>query len=150
VFRAYGPGPSLWESVLPEMALRMPAELVRVDALLDDPALLEPFRAFFDPCRGRRSIPMESYVRLMYLKYRYRLGFESLCREVTDSVSWSRFCRIPLGGSVPDHSTLKKIASRCGSKAIEDLNEALLAKAADKKVLKTDRVRADTTVMVAS
>jgi len=149
VFRAYGPGPSLWESVLPEMALRMPAELVRVDELLDDPAMLEPFRAFFDPCRGRRSIPMESYVRLMYLKYRYRLGFESLCREVTDSLSWSRFCRIPLGGSVPDHSTLKKIASRCGSKAIEDLNEALLGKAANKKVLKTDRVRADTTVVPA-
>ena len=83
---------------MPEMALRMPAELVRVDALLDDPALLEPFWAFFDPCRGRRSIPMESYVRLMYLKYRYRLGFESLCREVTDSLSWSRFCRIPFGG----------------------------------------------------
>ena len=30
---------------------------------------------------------------------------------------------------------MKKIASRCGSKAIEDLNEALLVKAADKKVL---------------
>jgi transposase, IS5 family len=101
MFRAYGPGPSLWESVLPEIALRMPAELARVDVLLDDPALLEPFRPFFDAERGRRSIPMESYLRLMFLKYRYRLGFESLCREVTDSVSWSRFCRIPLGGSVP-------------------------------------------------
>jgi transposase, IS5 family len=39
MFRAYGPGPSLWESVLPEIALRMPAELARVDELLDDPAL---------------------------------------------------------------------------------------------------------------
>jgi transposase, IS5 family len=149
MFRAYGPGPSLWESVLPEIALRMPAELARIDELLDDPALLEPFRPFFDPERGRRSIPMESYLRLMFLKYRYRLGFESLCREVTDSVSWSRFCRIPLGGSVPDHSTLKKITSRCGSRAIEALNEALLKKAASNKVLKTDRVRADTTVVPA-
>jgi IS5 family transposase len=127
----------------------MPAELARVDELLDDPALLEPFRPFFDADRGRRSIPMESYLRLMFLKYRYRLGFESLCREVTDSVSWSRFCRIPLGGSVPDHSTLKKITSRCGSRAIEALNEALLKKAASTKVLKTDRVRADTTVVPA-
>ena len=49
MFRAYGPGPSLWESVLPEMALRMPVELARVDELLDDPAFLEPFRKFFDP-----------------------------------------------------------------------------------------------------
>jgi IS5 family transposase len=90
---------------------------------------------------------METFLRMMFLKYRYRLGFESSCREVTDSVSWSRFCRIPLGGSVPDHSTLKKIAKRCGPAAIEGLNEALLVKAEANKVLKTDRVRADTTVV---
>ena len=131
MFRAYGPGPSLWESVLPAEALRMPAELARVDEFLDDPAFFEPFRPFFDPERGRRSIPMESFLRLMWLKYRYRLGFETLCREVTDSVSWSRFCRIPLGGSVPDHSTLKKIAKRCGPAAIDGLNQALLEKAAN-------------------
>jgi transposase, IS5 family len=44
---------------------------------------------------------------------------------------------------------LKKITSRCGSRAIEALNEALLEKAASNKVLKTDRVRADTTVVPA-
>jgi transposase, IS5 family len=147
MFRAYGPGPSLWESVLPEPALRMPVELARVDELLDDPAFLVPFRPFFSLFFGRPSIPMETFLRMMWLKYRYRLGFESLCREVTDSVSWSRFCRIPLGGSVPDHSTLKKIAKRCGPETIGRLNEALLAKAADNKVLKTNRLRADTTVV---
>jgi transposase, IS5 family len=114
VFRAYGPGPSLWESVLPVEALGMPAELARVDVLLDDPAFFEPFRPFFSALLGWPSIPIETFLRMMFLKYRYRLGFEALCREVTDSVSWSRFCRIPLGGSVPDHSTLKKIARRCG------------------------------------
>jgi IS5 family transposase len=44
---------------------------------------------------------------------------------------------------------LKKIAKRCGPEAIEGLNEALLAKAADTKVLKTNRLRADTTVVPA-
>jgi IS5 family transposase len=146
MLRTYGPGPSLWESVLPEPALRMPAELARVDQLLDDPAFFEPFRPFFSPLFGRPSIPMETFLRMMWLKYRYRLGFESLCREVGDSVSWCRFCRIPLGGSVPHHSTLKKIAKRCGP-ATGALNDALLAKAEANKVLKTDRVRADTTVV---
>jgi IS5 family transposase len=127
----------------------MPVELARVDELLDDPAFFVPFRPFFSLFFGRPSIPMETFLRMMWLKYRYRLGFESLCREVTDSVSWSRFCRIPLGGSVPDHSTLKKIAKRCGPEAIGRLNEALLAKAADNRVLKTNRVRADTTVVPA-
>ena len=127
MFRTYGPGPSLWESVLPEPALRMPAELARVDELLDDPALFEPFRRFFSPLFGRPSIPMETFLRMMFLKYRYRLGFEALCREVTDSVSWSRFCRIPLGGSVPHHSTLKKIAKRCGPTAIEGAQRGAFA-----------------------
>ena len=30
----------------------MPAELARVDELLDDPVFFEPFRPFFDPSRA--------------------------------------------------------------------------------------------------
>jgi IS5 family transposase len=86
----------------------------------------------------------------MFLKFRYRLGFETLCREVTDSIGWQRFCRIPLGGRVPHPTTLMKITTRCGVAAIDALNEALLAKAVEAKVLKTNRVRADTTVIEAN
>jgi IS5 family transposase len=43
---------------------------------------------------------METYLRLMFLKFRYRLGYESLCREVADSITWRRFCRIPLDGEL--------------------------------------------------
>ena len=82
MLRTYGPGPSLWESVLPKEALVVPDELAKVDGLLDDPVFFEPFRPFFHPTAGRRSIPMETFLRLMYLKYRYRTGFETLCREV--------------------------------------------------------------------
>ncbi len=59
---------SLWESVLPEKLQRMPEELARVDALLDDPAFFAPFVPFFDPRMGRPSAPMETYLRLMFLK----------------------------------------------------------------------------------
>jgi IS5 family transposase len=89
---------------------------VHVAALLDDPAFFEPFRPFFHPVAGRPSTPIETYLRLMFLKYRYKLGFEALCREVADSVSWSRFCRIPLGGRVPDASTLKKLTIAAGKR----------------------------------
>jgi IS5 family transposase len=65
VFRTVGDQCSLWESVLPEELLRLPEELVRVDALLDDPAF--SFVPFFDPRMGRRpSTPMETYLRLMF------------------------------------------------------------------------------------
>ncbi len=43
-----------------------------------------------------------------------------------------------------------KITTRCGETAVNELNEALLAKAADAKVLRTNRVRADTTVIEAN
>jgi hypothetical protein len=73
-----GDQPSLWESLLPAEVLRLPAELARVDALPDDPAFFAPY---FHPVLGRPSTPAECYLRLMFLKFRYRLGYESLCAE---------------------------------------------------------------------
>ena len=150
MLRTVSEQPTLWESVLPAAVLRMPAELEAVDRLLDDERFFAPYRRFFHATLGRPSIPIETYLRLMFLKYRYRLGFEPLCREVADSISWSRFARIPLGGKVPHPTTLMKITTRCGELAINELNEALLAKAVEAKVLKTNRVRADTTVVEAN
>jgi len=130
--------------------LRLPAELARVDALLDDPVFFAPFAPYFHPVLGRPSTPVECYLRLMFLKYRYRLGFETLCAEVGDSISWRQFCRIPLDGTVPHPTTLMKLTTRCGSAAVGALNEALLAKAAGQKLLRTARLRADTTVVPAN
>jgi IS5 family transposase len=150
MLRTVGDQATLWESLLPAEALMMPAELRAVDRLLDDERFFAPYREFFHATLGRPSIPIETYLRLMFLKYRYRLGFETLCREVTDSITWQRFCRIPLGGRVPHPTTLMKITTRCGETAINGLNEALLARAVEAKVLKTNRVRADTTVVEAN
>jgi transposase, IS5 family len=149
VFRTVNEQPTLWDAILPAELLVLPVELARVDALLDDRAFFAPFAPHFDPRIGRPSIPMETYLRLMFLRFRYRLGYESLCREVADSISWQRFCRIPLGTRVPHPTTLMKITTRCGDAAVAGLNEALLAKAADAKLLRTDKVRADTTVVEA-
>jgi IS5 family transposase len=95
MLRTTNPQRSLWEAILPAEALGLPAELTRVDRLLDDLVFIEPFRVHFDPIIGRPSIPIETYLRLMFLKFRYQLGYELLCREVADSISWQRFCRIP-------------------------------------------------------
>jgi len=73
-----------------------------------------------------------------------------LCQEVADSISWRRFCRIPLDGKVPHPTTLMKLTSWCGEEAVAGLNEALWAKAAGQKLLRTSRVRADTTVISAN
>jgi len=150
MFRTISGRPSSWETRLPAELLRLPEELARVDALLDDPAFFAPFAPYFHPVLGRPSTPIECYLRLMFLKFRYRLGFESLCAEVSDSISWRRFCRIPLDGRVPHPTTLMKLTTRCGEDAVAGLNEALWAKAAGAKLLRTARVRADTTVISAN
>src|SRR5258707_12488200 len=150
MFRTIGDPVSLWETMLPAEVLRLPEVLARVDALLDDPAFFAPFVPYFHPVIGRPSTPVECYLRLMFLKFRYRLGFESLCAEVADSISWRRFCRIPLDGKVPHPTTLMKLTTRCGEDAVAGLNEALWAKAAGAKLLRTARVRADTTVIPAN
>jgi IS5 family transposase len=130
--------------------LVLPDELARIDGLLDDRVFFAPFVPFFHPRIGRPSIAMETYLRMMFLKFRYRLGYESLCREVGDSISWQRFCRIPLGARVPHPTTLMKLTTRCGEAVVTGLNEALLVKAAGQKLVRTDKVRADTTVVEAA
>jgi transposase, IS5 family len=130
--------------------LRLPPGLEQVDRLLDDPVFFEPFVPFFHPVMGRPSIPMETYLRMMFLRFRYRLGFETLCAEVTDSLAWRRFCRIGISNAVPHPTTLMKITTRCGHQAVDQLNEALLRKAMAAHVVKLDRVRADSTVVAAN
>ena len=150
MLRTVCPEPTLWDAILPECARGLPPGLAEVDRLLDDRRFFEPFRAFFSARQGRPSVPMECYLRLMFLKYRYRLGFETLCAEVADSLAWRRFCRFPIDARVPHPSTLEKITARCGETAVAALNEALLAKAAEAKLVKVDRLRADTTVVPAN
>jgi transposase, IS5 family len=150
MLRTVCPEPTLWDAILPECALGLPAGLAEVDRLLDDPWLFEPFRPFFSARHGRPSVPVECYVRLMFLKYRYRVGFETLCCEVPDSLAWRRFCRLPIDARVSHPSTLEKITARCGEAAVAALNETLLAKAAEAKLVRVDRLRADTTVVPAN
>lgn len=142
-------GESLWEAVLPAELRELPAELGKVDAVLDEDRFLAPFRSRLTASIGRPTIPIETYLRLMYLKHRYGLGYETLCKEVADSFTWRRFCRIAVDGRVPDPSTLMKLTKRLGPGLLEELNAELLALAVERKVLRSRRLRVDTTVVEA-
>src|SRR5262249_3042428 len=135
MLRERGGGESLWEAVLPAELRELPAELAKVDAILGDDRFLAPFRCRLTARSGRPTIPIETYLRLMYLKYRYGLGYETLCKEVADSLAWRRFCRISLDGRVPDASTLMKLTERLGPELLEELNGELLAVAVGREVL---------------
>src|SRR6266508_1298427 len=138
-----------WDDLLPDQAKRLPTELAHIDAYLDDERFIAPWRAHFHARLGRPSIPIPTLLRLLYLKHRYQLGYESLCKEVGDSISWRRFCRIPLDRPVPHPTTLSKLAHRCGPGVTDQLNAALLAKLAADKLLRARKLRIDTTVVAA-
>jgi IS5 family transposase len=149
VLRESDPQPSLWEALLPEELKRLPAELAQVDAFLDDEHFVAPWRALFDRRLGRPSVPIDTLLRLLYLKHRYQLGYESLCKEVSDSIGWRRFCRIGLDRPVPHPTTLVKLVRRAGPEVVEELNAALVAKLAQGKLLRGRKLRVDTTVVEA-
>ena len=149
MLRETDPQTTLWEALLPEEAKRLPAELVAVDAYLDDEQFIAPWRVLFSARLGRPSVPIDTLLRLLYLKHRYGLGYETLCREVSDSISWRRFCRLPLDRPVPHPTTLVKLVGRAGPEVIEQLNQALLGKLAQGKLLRARKLRVDTTVVEA-
>lgn len=88
------------------------------------------------------------------LQYQYGLSDRDVCHQVGDRISWRRFCRIPLHKRVPHPSTLSKIRRRLdadGSDHMAELNEHLIRKAAEEKIIKSrNKVRVDTTVVEAN
>jgi IS5 family transposase len=149
VLRETEPQARLWDALLPEEAKRLPAELAKIDAYLDDDRFLAPWRPLFGRRLGRPSVPVDTLLGLLYLKHRYGLGDERRCREVADSLSWRRCCRIGLDRPVPHPTTLVKLVGRAGPEVIGQLNTALVARLAADRVLRARRLRADTTVVEA-
>jgi transposase, IS5 family len=144
----------LWDELLPAGARALPDDLAQLDALLADPALLAPFRARFAAeaaslTRGRPTISMASYLRLMVVKHRTGWGYETLMREVSDSLHLRRFCLIPLSDVVPDESTVRKLTRRLGPELTDELIRGLIDKALRERRFHPRALRADSTVVAA-
>ena len=101
MIRTVSPQPTLWESVIPQCLMGLPGDLAEIDASSTTSGSSSRSGRSSTPVIGRPSIPMETYIRMMFLKYRYKIGFEPLCREVADSLAWRRFCRIPWSRRCP-------------------------------------------------
>src|SRR3954447_3411132 len=144
---------SLFDLALPIEVRELPADLAALDALLDDPGLLAPVeRAWDETARdfGRPTIPIERLLRLMVVKQRSGWGYETLVREVSDSLHLRRFCRIALSERVPDESTIRKLVRRLGPDVIDEITRALIAEAmTGERRFVARAVRCDSTVVEA-
>ncbi len=149
----------LWDDALPIEVRQLPEDLAALDVLLSDHEFLWPIverwqQEFRETGRlvlteGRPTIAMETYIRLMVLKQRYRWGYRTLVAEVSDSIHLRRFCRISLSERVPDESTVRKLTRRIGPETVSALTRALIVKACREKRFRPRAVRIDSTVIEA-
>ena len=142
--------PSLWESVLPPQLFEMSEELTRIDRILNDERFFAPFVEKFYTRVGRPTTPVATYLRMMCLKRRFRLSYETLVKEVSDSLMWRRFCHLSLEDPVPDDKTLIKLTRRYGEDTLDKLNDALVLKLKEEKVIRGRKLRVDTMVTEAN
>jgi transposase, IS5 family len=98
---------------------------------------------------GRPTIAMETFIRLMVLKARYRWGYRTLLREVSDSIHLRRFCRIALSERVPDDSTVRKMTRRLGAETVSEITRVLISQATRQRRFRVRSVRIDSTVVAA-
>jgi IS5 family transposase len=115
-------GPDLWDSIIPEEARALPEDLAYVDELLRDERFMEPFVRRFDEKTGRRGLPVATYLRLMYLRRKNRLGYEALVGAVSASIPWRSFCGIGCQDRVPSPSTLAGLTQKYGEETLSELH----------------------------
>jgi IS5 family transposase len=142
----------LFDELLPVEVRELPADLAVLDRLLADPRLLAPItQAWAQTARGhgRPTIPMASFLRLMVIKQRTGWGYETLVREVSDSLHLRRFCLLPLTERVPDESTVRKLVRRLGPEVLAELTRVVIGKAQRETRFVARAVRIDSTVVEA-
>ena len=143
---------SLFDELLPVEVRELPAELAVLDRLLADPRLLAPIAQAWERSargHGRPTIPMASFVRLMVIKQRTGWGYETLVREVSDSLHLRRFCLLALTQRVPDESTVRKLVRRLGPETVNELTRVVIGKARRETRFAARAVRIDSTVVEA-
>ena len=125
------------DEALPIEVKELPEDLAALDVLLADPELLWPIverfrREVVEERRavltdGRPTIAMETYIRMMVLKQRYRWGYRTLVAEVSDSI----LC----AGSAGSHcrsgcrTSRRSASSRgVGSETVSELTRAMIVR----------------------
>jgi transposase, IS5 family len=140
---------SLLDELLPVEVCELPGELAVLDRLLADPRLLAPITQAWERSargHGRPTIPMASLVGLMVIKQRTGWGYETLVREVSDSLHLRRFCLLPLTARVPDESTVRKLVRRLGPETVNQLTGVVIGTAQRETRFAARAVRINATV----
>jgi transposase, IS5 family len=122
-------------------------ELKKVDELLQDRSFLKPFEEKFHESMGRPGTPVDTYFRMMYLKFRWGLSYEEVECEVRERLPWRYFCKLSLMEKVPDATALIKLNQKFGDELIAELTKKLVKHLIKTKKIAARKIRIDSTTI---
>src|SRR5213596_2452454 len=143
---------SVFEVLLPDGDKLWDPALQRIDAALEDEALVDLIAAALaqryplSQQRGRLGTPAEVVLRMLVLKHLFEWSFDECEREVRGSLVYRAFCRID-GERVPDAKTLIRLAHVLDEPVLKDILARLVALGRKHRVVRGRRLRVDTTVV---
>ncbi len=142
--------PTLLEEFFPKSLFELTPELTEMDCLLNNSVFEEPIVEKFKTLRGRPTVPVRVFIRMMVLKFYLLLSFEDLPEVVSKTPMYKRFCHIPMEVGAPTPTALMKITKKYGVEIIEQLNERFILELHKQKVIKGRKLRVDSTVVEAT
>ena len=122
-------------------------ELQAMSDLLDDESFETHIITRFNTRRGRPTVPVRVYIRMMVLKIYLGLSYENLVPVIAKTPMYKVFCHIPMDQDVPTDTALMKITKRYGEESIQEINDILVTKLIELKLVKGKRIRVDSTVV---
>jgi IS5 family transposase len=143
---------SLLEVLLPDGDKLWDPALRRIDAVLEDDALVDIIvtalarRHPLSARKGRLGTPATVVLRMLVLKHLYDWSFDECEREVRGSLVYRAFCRIDCE-RVPDAKTLIRLSRIVDGPVLKDLLTRLVQVAREQRVIQGRRLRVDTTVV---
>ena len=141
---------SLVEVLLPDGHKLCDPALRAIDDVLTDAGLVDPLVEAHGPPqsrrRGRLGTPAEVVLRMLVLKHLFDWSFDECERAVRGSLVYRPFCRID-GERVPDAKTLIRLSHCLGPAVLQGLVERLVGLARQRRVVRGERLRVDTTVV---
>ncbi len=128
-------------------------ELIRMSLVLDQLSDVTELvhadlvRPGTKPHKGRRGMSAEQVLRALIIKLMNGWGYEQLAFHLADSSCYRWFCRLGMGDTTPDRSTLQKAIKRLRAKTLETINRKIVTFAVEQRIESGDKVRTDCTVV---
>jgi IS5 family transposase len=161
MLRIYASRQRSFADYLLDDALKSNELLSAAAAALDRiPELIKPFVDKYEQDRkdnginadfGRPTIALESFVRLMLLKFLHKdCDYRDVELRAKTDLAWKAFAKLGAADKVPDYSSISKWETFFGEEAIRELHGRIMEYCVKEKIAKGRMMRTDSTAVEAN